>query len=128
MFVGILQFELFVHGSESLKDKRRVFKSVKDRLHRDHMVAVAEVGALDQLNFGVLGLAMVGLSNRQINQTFDRIVGKLRKRTDAELGATQRQILKGADAQPGDLGEPWDADEAGLPTDAGDDEIEEMLR
>jgi len=129
MFVGILQLELFVHHSESLKDKRRVVKSLKDRLHREHMVAVAEVGALDQLNFSVLGLALVGVSTRQINQTFDRIVGKVRARTDAELGATQRQILKGdAPDEPGDAGDAYDAAEEGLPTSASDDEIEGLLR
>ena len=44
MVVGILQFELLVPGATSLKDKRRVVKSVKDRLHREHLVSVAEVG------------------------------------------------------------------------------------
>src|ERR1041384_8063343 len=60
MVIGLLQFELVIHGSESLKDKRRVVRSVKDRLHREHMVAVAEVASQEVLNLAVLGLACVG--------------------------------------------------------------------
>ena len=42
MFIAILQFHLMIDGSSGLKDKRRVVRSIKDRLHKDHMVAVAE--------------------------------------------------------------------------------------
>lgn len=97
MFVGILQFELIVHGSESLKDKRRVVKSVKDRLHREHMVSIAEVAALDHQRLAVMGLALVSNSTRHVHRTFDGIVHKLRALHDAELGETMRQVLSGAE-------------------------------
>jgi uncharacterized protein YlxP (DUF503 family) len=59
MKIGILQFELEVPHARSLKDKRRVVRSLKDRLHREHMVAVAEVGALEVWNRAMLGLVCV---------------------------------------------------------------------
>ena len=43
MFIGVLQMELSIPGAQSLKDKRRVIKSVKDRLSARHNVSVAEV-------------------------------------------------------------------------------------
>ncbi len=95
MLIGVLQFELIVHGSQSLKDKRRVVRSVKDRLHRRHQVSVAEVAALDHPRLAVLGLAVVSNSTQRINRTMDLVIDKLRGLGDAELGVTSRQILHG---------------------------------
>ena len=112
MFVGVLQFELVINQSHSLKDKRRVVRSVKDKLHREHQVAVAEVAALDSLNLAVMGLAAVSNSGAYIHQLFDRIVAKLAHTPGAHLGACQRDVFKG-DQLPGatttDEGQPlWD--------------------
>ena len=93
MVLGILQFELIVHGSESLKDKRRVVRSVKDRLHREHLVSIAEVGAQDKLNVAVLALACVGTDGGRVGETLDHVTEKLRSLPDAELGDTSRRIL-----------------------------------
>ena len=93
MFIGLLQFELRIRGSRSLKDKRRVVKSLKDKLHRHHMVSVAEVAAQDHLQLGVLGLAMVSSSPAHIERSLDRIVAKLRSLHDAELGEMSRRVV-----------------------------------
>jgi hypothetical protein len=95
MIIGILQFELLIHGSESLKDKRRVVRSVKDRLHREHQVSVAEVANQDSLNVATLGLALVGSDGRYVGEVLDQITAKLRATPDAELGDTTREMLHG---------------------------------
>ncbi|MFI4892917.1 MAG: DUF503 domain-containing protein [Phycisphaerales bacterium JB058] len=95
LIIGVLQFELVIHDSRSLKDKRSVVRSVKDRLHREHQVSVAEVAAQDVLNVAVLALALVGTDGRYVGQTLDRITEKLRSLHDAEVRAVTRQLLKG---------------------------------
>lgn len=95
MVVGILQFEVLVHGSQSLKDKRRVVKSLKDRLHREHLVSVAEVGGLDSRDASVLGLALVGRDGEHVGKVLDQITTKLREMIDAEVGDVSRQIIQG---------------------------------
>jgi uncharacterized protein YlxP (DUF503 family) len=95
MFVGILQFELRIDGALSLKDKRRVVKSVKDRLHRDHLVSVAETDAINHLRTAMLSVAMVSATQGPIGRTFDRILEKLRALTDAELIDFSRDLLRG---------------------------------
>lgn len=95
MIIGVLQFELVIHDSQSLKDKRRVVRSVKDRLHREHQVSVAEVAAQDTLNLAVMGLALVGTDGRYVGQTLDRITEKLRSMHEAEIGSVTRQLLEG---------------------------------
>lgn len=106
MFVGILQFELLVRGSGSLKDKRRVVKSVKDRLHREHMVSVAEVGALEDHTLTMMGLAVVSNSAKHANEVLDHVSNKLRGLLDAELGDTRREIISGQPIEDADKSEP----------------------
>jgi len=95
MLIGVLQFELLIRGAESLKDKRRVIRSLKDRLHREHLVSIAEVDAQNRLNVAILACAVVSASAEQANKTLDKIVSKLRRMTDAEVGATAREIVHG---------------------------------
>lgn len=95
MVLGILQFDLVIPGAESLKDKRRVVRSLKDRLHREHMVSIAEVGLQDTLNVARLGLALVGTQGAIVGQTLDKIVSKLTSHPDAQLGGMSRQIVHG---------------------------------
>lgn len=109
MVVGILQFELLIHGAESLKDKRRVIRSVRDKLHREHLVAVAEVASQDLLNLAVMGLAAVGNDGGHVGRVLDRITAELRAWPGAELGLTTRSILSGH------------ASEIGSPADEGPD-------
>lgn len=105
MKLAILQFELLIRGSESLKDKRRVVKSVKDKLHHEHMVSVAEVGLLDRIDAARLGLAAVGSDVSKLQSMMDRIVEKLRHLHDAELGDCRREIVDGDALAPDERSE-----------------------
>jgi uncharacterized protein len=59
MFVGVLRLTFTVVGAQSLKDKRRVVLSFKDRVTARFRVSVAEVGALDDPRYAHLGVAVV---------------------------------------------------------------------
>ncbi len=100
MVIGILQFELLIRGAESLKDKRRVVSSVKDRLHREHLVSIAEVGLQDHMSVARLALALVGSDGKHVGQTLDRITAKLRALHDAELSGVSREVLHEPQGEP----------------------------
>lgn len=93
MVIIVLQFELIIPHSESLKDKRRVVKSLKDRLHREHMVCVAELGALDNIGVAVMGVACLSSSAPYASEVLDRIVEKLKGLHDARLGELTRRTI-----------------------------------
>jgi hypothetical protein len=95
MFVGILQFELHIAGAVSLKDKRRVVRSLKDRLHREHLVSIAEIGALDHVNVAVLGMAVVANTAARAGEVLDQVLAKLHRLHDAEIAHLHREIVKG---------------------------------
>lgn len=105
MVIAILQFDLHIRGAESIKDKRRVVSSIKDTLHREHQVSVAEVAMQDSMHVSRLALALVATDGKFAGQVLDRVTAKLRRRVDAELGETSRLVLnslEGAEELPDD--------------------------
>jgi uncharacterized protein YlxP (DUF503 family) len=94
MLIAILQFELLIHEAESLKDKRRVVASLKERIHRHHQASVAEVGLLDRMDAARIGVAVVGSDAKYLSTVLDRITERVRTYShEAELGETVRQII-----------------------------------
>ena len=71
--------------SRSLKDKRRVIRSIKDRLRNQFNVSVAEVGEQDDRQRAVLGLAMAGSDRRYVEGALSKAVDLLRGHPVAEL-------------------------------------------
>ena len=64
MVVGLATFELHLNGCASLKDKRRVVKSLKDRLHNKFNVSVAETNYHDQWQRAELACCVVSTEQR----------------------------------------------------------------
>jgi len=95
MIVGVLQVELGIDWATSLKDKRRVIVSIKDRLHREHMVSVAEVQRQDDCRVAMLGIALAATDVARAHSVLDRILEKLGNHRDCVLRDHQKQILTG---------------------------------
>ncbi len=74
MTVGSVKIELRIPESESLKAKRRVVKSLKDRVQGRFNVCVAEVDRLDDWQRATLGVACVSNDARLVDATLSRIV------------------------------------------------------
>jgi hypothetical protein len=85
MIVGSLRVRLLIRESRSLKDKRQVVRSLKDRLQNRFNVSVAEVDALDHRQLAVLGFAMVSNETAPVQSAFNEIVAALRVHPVAEL-------------------------------------------
>lgn len=65
MVVGLAVWELHVPGCASLKEKRQVVKSLKDRLHAKFNVSAAETGHQDLLQRAEIAVCVVSESRRQ---------------------------------------------------------------
>ena len=57
--IGVLTLEIHVEDSHSLKDKRHVVKSLKDRLRERFNVSVAEIDGLDSWQSSVVAAVTV---------------------------------------------------------------------
>lgn len=93
MIIGLLQFHLLIHDAQSLKDKRRVVSSLKDRLHREHMVSVAEVGDADLLNHALIAVTLVARDGQRVGEVLDHVCDKLRSLHDAEVASISRKLM-----------------------------------
>jgi uncharacterized protein YlxP (DUF503 family) len=77
MVVGVRSWELHLAGCQSLKDKRRVLKSLKDRLHRRFNVSAAEVDHQDSWQRAALACSVVTTDRRHAEEVLascDRLV------------------------------------------------------
>lgn len=84
MVVGVLRVRLGIFEAQSLKDKRRLTRSLKDRLAR-HNVSVAEVDDLDHRQAVTLGVAMVANEARFVESALHKIVDEIRADPRASL-------------------------------------------
>ena len=72
-----------ISGAMTLKDKRRIVKSVKDRISHEFNVSIAEVGALDAHRKAIIGVSMVGNESRFIRECLDKILKHLKMHREA---------------------------------------------
>jgi len=93
MHVGVMQLELSIPDADSLKDKRRVILSLKDRIANGHNVSVSEIGALDEHRRSVMGLAMVSNDKRYVQGGLDKILDLVRSVSQVTLVDYQIDLL-----------------------------------
>jgi hypothetical protein len=93
MVVGTLEVELLIPEARSLKDKRRVVRSVIDRLRHRFHVAGAEVAENDVHNLAVLGFAYVSNDPRHAASVLEQVLGFLRNSPDALVGNHDLEVL-----------------------------------
>lgn len=77
MIVGLKTWELHLVGCRSLKEKRRILKSLKDRLHNRFNVSVAETDHHDLWQRAELACCVVATDRRQAESVLasvDRLV------------------------------------------------------
>lgn len=74
MQIGVCTITLHLPQAHSLKEKRRVVKSLKDRLHHRFNVSVAEVGYQNQHQHAELGIACVATDSKQANTVLSNVV------------------------------------------------------
>ncbi|MGA3067159.1 MAG: DUF503 domain-containing protein [Tepidisphaeraceae bacterium] len=93
MTIGVLQLEMSVTDAMSLKDKRRVVKSLKDRIANGYNVSVAEVAAQDEHRRCILGMAMVGTDRQYVEGALSKLVDFVRATPQVALLDYQIELL-----------------------------------
>lgn len=78
MIIGICTIVLFIPDKNSLKGKRQVIKSIKDRVRNKYNVSIAEVADHDLWQKAVLGIALVGNEKKFVNQVMDKVLDLIR--------------------------------------------------
>jgi uncharacterized protein YlxP (DUF503 family) len=88
MPIAFLTVELRIEGAHSLKDKRQVLRSMKDKLRNGFNVAVAELDANDLWQRATIGVVSISGSQEYLQglmQNVEREAGRIASSTGAEI-------------------------------------------
>ena len=93
MIVGTLTVILFIPGSDSLKDKRRVVRSMLDRIRGRFNASAAEIDLLDSHTTARLGFACVSNDAALVNRMLDKIRSEIESNPLCEVTDTELEIM-----------------------------------
>ena len=92
MIVGVCKVELYIPEANSLKAKRKVIKSLKDRVRKKFNVSIAEVELQDLWQRAILGVAMVSNDKKQVDAVFSKAISFMEHTDLAIIGQYQIEI------------------------------------
>jgi uncharacterized protein YlxP (DUF503 family) len=73
MVVGVIAWELHLAGCASLKEKRAILRSLKDRLRGRHNISIAETDHQNTWQRAELSAAIVSSDRRRAQEVLSRI-------------------------------------------------------
>ena len=74
MPVGLLTLELHIPDAQSLKDKRQVVRSLKDRLRRHFNVAVAEMEYQEVWTRSIIGVVTLSTAEQHVEESLQLVL------------------------------------------------------
>lgn len=93
VIVGLRVFDVHILGARSLKEKRFVLRSVKDRISNRFNVSMAETGHQDLWQRAEVAIAVVGGDRRGVEKTLDAVRALLDRESELRVIETSTEIL-----------------------------------
>jgi uncharacterized protein YlxP (DUF503 family) len=117
MFVGVARFVLQIPGVRSLKERRRVVKSIKERVRAKLPVSIAEVGDVERYQVATLGLTVVSRDKTLCESVLSQARSMAASHGGALLADAAIEVMSFADGGSGirggiehaldDFASPW---------------------
>lgn len=93
MMVGVARVTFRLHGNRSLKEKRKVVRSIIEKSRHRFNVSVAEVGDQDVHQRTAIGVAVVGSDGRLLNSLLDKIIAYMESLQLADLEDREIELI-----------------------------------
>jgi uncharacterized protein YlxP (DUF503 family) len=93
MHIGTLTIVLYLHDTESLKDKRQILKSLLETTRRKFNISMAEVDDLDKWRRATIGVACIANDIQYLNRVLDKVVDTLESNPMIEVGEVALEML-----------------------------------
>ena len=84
MIIGLLSVEIFLPFSHSLKEKRRILKSLKTPIRR-HNVAVAELDYQDKWQRAVIGVVTINSQKAVVETMLNKILSEAETHGESQI-------------------------------------------
>ncbi len=91
--IGILLVLLHIPAAQSLKDKRMVLKSLKDRVRLKFNVSIAELDREDKWQLATCGISMIGNDRRYIDRCLQNILSFIESADGAQVSDHRIEFL-----------------------------------
>jgi uncharacterized protein YlxP (DUF503 family) len=85
MVVGLLALEIFLPGSQSLKDKRKVLNALRDRVRGRHNAAFAELDFQDKWQRSRVGIVTLNSQKGLVDQVLQKICRDVEENLEGEV-------------------------------------------
>ncbi len=91
MIVKTLELDIYIPESNSLKDKRRVLKSLINRCRQKFNVSISELEDIDKIRHTVIGIATVTNSNSYADEILDKCLNLIENEYSVEIINIERE-------------------------------------
>ena len=91
--IGLLTLHLQIQHSQSLKDKRQVLRTLKDRLRKRFNVSVAELDFQDSWQLSLIGVVTISSSEPYARQVLESVEREASRLLAADLTSVEMEFL-----------------------------------
>ena len=125
MHVGVMRLVLEIPGARSLKDKRQVVRSFKERVKSRLSVSIAEVDHHDKLQRATFGVAVVSGDAAMCEELLGRVTSMAGSLPDAILADRASEMIPFGEGGTGvrggieEMGDFGDDEDGGVGDDGG---------
>jgi uncharacterized protein YlxP (DUF503 family) len=93
MPIGLLTLEIHIPDAHSLKDKRQVIRSLRDRLRHKFNVAVAELDHQDTWQDSVVGVVTLSSTTAHVEKSLQTIFAESERLLGRDLVGHDMEVL-----------------------------------
>jgi len=93
MPIGLLTLEIHIPDAHSLKDKRQVLRSLKDRLRHRYNVAVAELDHQETWQDSVIGVVTLSGNAGHVEQLLRAIFAESERLLGRDLVSHEMEVI-----------------------------------
>ena len=94
MIVGVMQIEIYMHSNRSLKDKRRIIKSLIEKVKSKFQnLSVSEVGSNNLWKKSEIAVAIVSNDIQLIQSNLDRVLSYIQDSVSCEIVSSNIEVI-----------------------------------
>jgi uncharacterized protein YlxP (DUF503 family) len=106
--IGVYTFEVHLHGTRSLKEKRQVLRRLKDRVRSRYNVALTEVSEhADLWQRAGLVVVSVAASRDALVRLFEAVYREAETHVPGGIIETGSEFIEGSDGGPAGWSSDW---------------------
>jgi uncharacterized protein YlxP (DUF503 family) len=93
MPIGLLTLEIYIPDARSLKDKRQVLRSLKDRLRRQFNIAIAELDHQETWQRALVGVVSISADTRHLEASLEKVANESERLLGRDLVGSAIELL-----------------------------------